>query len=125
MAEGKARAVADARPESLVDRFAPEALLPYLRLARIDRPTGFWLLAMPCFWSVALASRSDRRRLPRPWLLLLFALGAFVMRGAGCIYNDILDRDIDAKVARTQDRPLPSGQITSSNATIFMLAALA
>ncbi|MGD0531325.1 MAG: 4-hydroxybenzoate octaprenyltransferase [Methyloceanibacter sp.] len=122
LAEGKAGAVADARPENLVDRFAPAALLPYLRLARADRPTGFWLLAMPCFWSVALASRSIGAEYPDPWLLLLFAIGAFVMRGAGCTYNDILDRDIDGQVARTQTRPLPSGQVTAKSATIFMLA---
>jgi 4-hydroxybenzoate polyprenyltransferase len=121
MAEGKAGAVADARPENFVDRFAPKALLPYLRLARADRPTGFWLLVMPCFWSVALASRSVGADYPDPWLLLAFAIGALVMRGAGCTYNDILDRDIDARVPRTQGRPLPSGQVTVRAATIFML----
>jgi 4-hydroxybenzoate polyprenyltransferase len=121
MAEGKAGAIADASPQNVVDRFAPKALLPYLRLARADRPTGFWLLAMPCFWSVALASRSIGADYPDPWLLLLFALGALVMRGAGCTYNDILDRDIDARVPRTQGRPLPSGQVTVRAATIFML----
>jgi len=121
MAEGKAGAIADASPQNVVDRFAPAALLPYLHLARADRPTGFWLLAMPCFWSVALASRSIGADYPDPWLLLMFALGALVMRGAGCTYNDILDRDIDARVPRTQGRPLPSGQVTVKTATIFML----
>jgi 4-hydroxybenzoate polyprenyltransferase len=121
MAEGKAGAIADASPQNVVDRFAPTALLPYLRLVRADRPTGFWLLAMPCFWSVALASRSIGADYPDPWLLLLFALGALVMRGAGCTYNDILDRDIDARVPRTQGRPLPSGQVTVRAAIIFML----
>jgi 4-hydroxybenzoate polyprenyltransferase len=121
MAEGKTGAVADARPENFVDRFAPKALLPYLRLARADRPTGFWLLAIPCFWSVGLASRSVGADYPDAWLLLAFALGALVMRGAGCTYNDILDRDIDARVPRTQGRPLPSGQVTVRAATIFML----
>ena len=122
MAQGKAAAVADARPQNVVDRFAPTALLPYLRLARADRPTGFWLLANPCFWSVALASRSFGADYPDPWLLFLFALGALAMRGAGCTYNDILDRHIDARVPRTQSRPLPSGQVTMRGATIFMLA---
>ena len=126
MAEGKAGAVADARPQNFVDRFAPKALLPYLRLARADRPTGFWLLAMPCFWSVAFASRSVGADYPDPWLLLLFAIGALVMRGAGCTYNDILDRDIDAQRARARKaRPLPSGQVTVRAATIFMLVLCA
>jgi len=122
VAEGKTGGVADARAANLVDRFAPASLLPYLRLARVDRPTGFWLLALPCFWSVALASRSIGADYPDPWLLLLFAVGAVVMRAAGCIYNDIIDKDIDARVARTQSRPLPSGQIDEKAAIIFMLA---
>jgi 4-hydroxybenzoate polyprenyltransferase len=120
--EGKVQAGADARPHSLIDRMAPKAVLPYLRLARIDRPIGFWLLAIPCFWSVSLAERSVGSDYPDPVTLLLFALGAFVMRAAGCTYNDIIDRDIDAKVARTKGRPLPSGEITVKNATIFMAA---
>jgi 4-hydroxybenzoate polyprenyltransferase len=119
--QGKTSTVADARTTNLVDRFAPAALLPYLRLARADRPTGFWLLALPCFWSVALASRSIGADYPDPWLLALFAIGAIVMRAAGCTYNDIVDKDIDAQVARTQTRPLPSGQVSERAATIFML----
>jgi 4-hydroxybenzoate polyprenyltransferase len=119
--QGKTSTVADAHAANAVDRFAPEALLPYLRLARADRPTGFWLLAIPCFWSVALASRSIGSDYPDPRLLLLFAVGAVVMRAAGCTYNDIVDKDIDAQVARTQGRPLPSGQVTEKAATIFML----
>jgi 4-hydroxybenzoate polyprenyltransferase len=122
LGEGKAGAVADASPRNLVDRFAPAALLPYLRLARADRPTGFWLLALPCFWSVALASRSVGADYPDPVVLLLFAIGAFVMRGAGCTYNDLLDQDIDAQVARTQSRPLPSGQVTPKAAAYFLIA---
>ena len=120
-AQGKTSTVADARTTNLVDRFAPASLLPYLRLARADRPTGFWLLALPCFWSVALASRSIGADYPDPWLLALFAIGAIVMRAAGCTYNDILDKDIDAQVARTQTRPLPSGQVSEKAAIIFML----
>ena len=122
VAQGKASRVADARATNLVDRLAPAALLPYLRLARVDRPTGFWLLAIPCFWSVALASRSIGADYPDAWLLVLFAIGAVVMRAAGCTYNDIVDKDIDAKVARTQGRPLPSGEVSEKSATIFMLA---
>jgi 4-hydroxybenzoate polyprenyltransferase len=121
-AEGKIGALADATPGNIVDRYAPSILLPYLRLARFDRPAGFWLLALPCFWAVALASRRVGAEYPDPTLLILFAIGALVMRGAGCTYNDIIDRDIDAKVARTQDRPLPSGQVSVKAATIFMVA---
>ena len=112
IAQGKATRVADARATNLVDRLAPAALLPYLRLARVDRPTGFWLLAIPCFWSVALASRSIGADYPDAWLLVLFAIGAVVMRAAGCTYNDIIDKDIDARVARTQSRPLSSGEVS-------------
>src|SRR6476619_7019204 len=121
VAEGKTGAVADASATNVVDRFAPAALAPYLRLARVDRPTGFWLLAIPCFWSVALASRSIGSDYPDPWLLILFAIGAIVMRAAGCTYNDIVDREIDAEVARTRGRPLPSGQVTPKAAFIFMI----
>ena len=119
--EGKGANVADAEVKNLVDRFAPKAVLPYLRLARADRPIGFFLLALPCLWSVSLASRSLGEAYPDPWLLLLFLTGAIVMRGAGCTYNDIVDRGIDARVARTRTRPLPSGQVTTVAAVIFML----
>lgn len=120
--QGKAQAVSDAGARNLVDRFAPAALAPYLRLARADRPVGFFLLAFPCFWSVALAGRSLGEPYPDPWLLFLFAIGAIAMRGAGCTYNDLVDREIDAKVARTRSRPLPSGQVSPRAALIFMLA---
>ena len=120
--QGKASAVADAGARNLIDRFAPAAILPYLRLARFDRPIGFFLLAFPCFWSVALAARSLEKPYPDPWLLLVFAVGAIAMRGAGCTYNDLIDREIDAQVARTRSRPLPSGQVTPRAAYIFMLA---
>ncbi len=119
--QGKASAVADASARNWVDRFAPAALVPYLRLARADRPIGFFLLALPCFWSVSLAARSIGEAYPDPWLLVLFALGALVMRGAGCTYNDLVDRDLDAQVARTRGRPLPSGQVTPRAAFIFMV----
>ena len=118
---GKASAVADAGARNWVDRFAPAALVPFLRLARADRPIGFFLLAFPCFWSVSLAARSLGDAYPDPWLLLLFAIGALVMRGAGCTYNDLIDRDLDAHVARTRGRPLPSGQVSPRAAVIFML----
>jgi 4-hydroxybenzoate polyprenyltransferase len=119
--QGKTSAISDAGARNWVDRFAPTALVPYLRLARADRPVGFFLLAFPCFWSVALAGRSLDEAYPDLRLLILFALGALVMRAAGCTYNDLIDRDIDAKVARTQGRPLPSGQVSARNAVLFMI----
>jgi 4-hydroxybenzoate polyprenyltransferase len=120
--QGKALASSDADARNLVARFAPAPLRPYLRLARADRPIGFFLLALPCFWSVSLAARSLDEAYPDMWLLFLFAAGAIVMRAAGCTYNDLIDRDIDAQVARTRDRPLPSGEISPGAATLFMLA---
>lgn len=119
--QDKASAIADAGAANWVDRFAPAWLLPYLRLARADRPVGFFLLAFPCFWSVALAERSLDEAYPDPRLLLLFAIGALVMRAAGCTYNDIIDRDIDAQVARTRARPIPSGQVSVGSAFLFMI----
>jgi 4-hydroxybenzoate polyprenyltransferase len=128
-----ANPIPDAPRKNWVDRFAPQKLRPWLRLMRADRPIGVWLLLWPCWWSVALASRAEAYYLPLrdiEWvirnpimLLVLFAIGAFAMRSAGCIYNDILDRDIDAKVARTQGRPLASGQI-SVKAAIALIVGL-
>jgi 4-hydroxybenzoate polyprenyltransferase len=118
--EGKS--VADASSDNLIDRFAPKPLLPYLRLARADRPTGYWLLAIPCFWAVSLATRSLGGTYPDLWLLVAFSIGAIAMRAAGCIYNDVIDRDIDAQVARTRERPLPSGAVSVRSASYLMLA---
>lgn len=118
-------AIADAPPSNWVDRFAPHSLKPWLRLIRADRPIGAWLLMWPCWWSVALAARSEDDFpdiLFDIKLLLLFAAGAFAMRSAGCIYNDIIDRDIDSKVARTKERPLASGQISVTSAIVCALA---
>ena len=81
-------------------------------MARLDRPIGWWLLLLPCWWSAALAADALGQRYPDPWHLVLFLVGAIAMRGAGCTYNDIVDRDIDAKVARTRARPIPSGQVS-------------
>ncbi len=99
-----------------VDRQMPGALQPYLRLARVDRPIGTWLLLLPCWWSIALATPGW----PDAWLLVLFAIGSVVMRGAGCTLNDIADRDFDGRVARTATRPIPSGQISISQALAFL-----
>ncbi|MDB5498553.1 MAG: 4-hydroxybenzoate octaprenyltransferase [Phenylobacterium sp.] len=101
----------DAMPRNWVDRFAPAGLRPWLKLGRFDRPTGIWLLMLPGWQGIALADAMEHR-LPNLGLLGLVFLGAALMRAAGCAFNDIVDRDIDAKVARTAMRPLASGQIS-------------
>ena len=115
----------DIPPASWVDRFAPATLRPYLRLARLDRPIGTWLLLLPCWWSIALASDGDA--IVEPSLITLFALfavGSLVMRGAGCTLNDIVDRDFDGRVARTATRPIPSGDVSVRQATLFLCLQL-
>jgi 4-hydroxybenzoate polyprenyltransferase len=104
-----------------VDTRAPSWLRPYLRLARLDRPIGAWLLLLPCWWSTALAGLAARDPVPNLWHLVLFFIGAFAMRGAGCTWNDIVDRDLDARVERTRARPIPAGQISVPQATAFLL----
>ena len=104
-----------------VDRFLPGPWRPYARLARLDRPIGTWLLLFPCWWSIALAGPGLAQGL---WLFALFGLGALLMRGAGCTFNDIVDRDFDRRVARTADRPVASGQIGVKQAVAFMLAQM-
>ncbi len=104
-----------------VDHLAPAFTRPYLRLARLDRPIGSWLLLMPCWWSVGLTGMR-MGHFPNLWHIALFFIGAFAMRGAGCTWNDLVDRDLDAKVERTRSRPIPSKQVTVAQATIFMLA---
>jgi 4-hydroxybenzoate polyprenyltransferase len=104
-----------------VDGRAPAFTRPYLRLARLDRPIGSWLLLMPCWWSVGLAGM-QASALPSLWHIVLFFIGAFAMRGAGCTWNDLVDRDLDTKVERTRSRPIPAKQVTVAQATVFMLA---
>lgn len=106
-----------------VDAHAPEALKPWLKLGRFDRPVGIWLLLLPGWQGIALALAADRRPpdLYDLWLVVGFALGACLMRAAGCAYNDIVDRDIDAKVARTAGRPIPAGRITVKQAWGFVV----
>jgi 4-hydroxybenzoate polyprenyltransferase len=104
-----------------VDRHAPAALRPYLRLARADRPIGSWLLLLPCWWSAALAGVAAGTAGPNPRHLVLFAVGTVAMRGAGCTWNDIVDRDLDARVERTRSRPLPSGQVSLAAAAAFLV----
>ena len=118
--------ITDAAPANWVDRLAPLAWRPYLRLGRFDRPIGIWLLLFPCWWSQTLAEVTRLEPYPNAGLLALFAVGATAMRAAGCAYNDYIDRDIDAKVQRTANRPIPSGQISPAGAMAFIaIAALA
>jgi len=112
--------VADAPRDNWVDRFAPEWSRPWLRLSRADRPIGTWLLLLPCWWGIALAAMGDGWRWLDLWIAVGCALGAFLMRGAGCTWNDITDRDFDGSVARTRSRPIPSGQVTVKGAIAWM-----
>jgi 4-hydroxybenzoate polyprenyltransferase len=120
MSELSAR-VADATG-NWVDTRAPSWSRPYLRLSRLDRPIGSWLLLMPCWWSAALAAGVSGHIRSLPLTIVLFFIGAFVMRGAGCTWNDITDRDLDAKVERTRSRPIPAGQVSVTQALIFLVA---
>lgn len=117
MPAGRGTPASDIKSGDWVDRLLPARVRPYARLARLDRPIGIWLLMFPCWWGTALAEPSQ----PSPWFLLLFAIGATVMRGAGCVINDIADRDFDARVARTALRPIASGAISLHEAIAFML----
>jgi 4-hydroxybenzoate polyprenyltransferase len=103
-----------------VDHLAPAWLRPYLRLARLDRPIGSWLLLIPCWWSLGLAS-IHTGQVVSVWYVVLFFIGAFAMRGAGCTWNDIVDRDLDAMVERTRSRPIPAGQVSVQAAAVFLV----
>ena len=113
-----------------VDRFLPSPARPYARLARIDRPIGTWLLYFPCVWGILLGwqvaggETTKAALLEVAWLILLFGIGALVMRGAGCTINDFLDREMDRKVARTATRPIASGAISPKRALVFMVFEL-
>jgi 4-hydroxybenzoate polyprenyltransferase len=117
---GPAGRVADATG-NWVDTTAPAWARPYLRLTRLDRPIGWWLLLLPCWWSSALAAIANGAWGPDPWHIFLLLVGAIVMRGAGCTWNDLVDRDIDARVERTRSRPIPSGQVTVKAAAAFLV----
>jgi 4-hydroxybenzoate polyprenyltransferase len=115
--------VTDAVKDNWVDRLAPAASRPYLRLSRADRPIGTWLLYIPCIWGVLLAALHDGNlQIWDAWLILASGAGAWLMRGAGCSWNDITDRNFDAQVARTRSRPIPSGQVTVRSAVVWMAA---
>src|SRR6202000_3220848 len=111
-----------ARTGNWVDTLAPRWSRPYLRLARFDRPIGSWLLLMPCWWSVALAAGVAHELRSLPLDIALFFVGSFAMRGAGCTWNDITDRDLDARFERTRSRPIPAGQVSVTQALMFLLA---
>jgi 4-hydroxybenzoate polyprenyltransferase len=113
--------VADAPRDNWVDRYAPVAARPFLRLSRADRPIGTWLLLIPCLWGISLPALAGGYKPWDIWLAVSCAAGAFLMRGAGCTWNDLTDREFDAQVARTRSRPLPSGQVTPRNAVIWMI----
>lgn len=117
---GRAAVIIDAPALNWVDRWAPERWRPYLRLGRFDRPAGTWLLLFPCWWSLSLAQVASGQPYPNVGYLLLFAIGAAFMRASGCAYNDLVDRDIDAQVERTANRPLASGQISTLGAIAFI-----
>lgn len=121
MQEDKTGVVADAVRGNWVDRYAPPEAKPYLRMSRLDRPIGYQLLFWPCAFSLGLAGIATGTGY-NWYYFLLFLAGAIAMRGAGCTFNDIVDRDIDEKVARTRSRPIPSGQVSVRQAVVWMVA---
>ena len=120
----KTSAVSDAQRGNWVDRYAPGIVKPYARLARWDRPIGFWLLFWPCGFALALAAVAVPAHGLNWWNLVLMLVGAIAMRGAGCTLNDIVDADLDAQVERTRSRPIPSGDVTKQQAALFLSGQL-
>ncbi|NIZ14983.1 4-hydroxybenzoate octaprenyltransferase [Phaeobacter sp. HF9A] len=113
--------VSDAVKGNWVDIHAPVWTRPYLRLSRADRPIGTWLLLLPCWWGLTLAMLADQApRWGDLWIAIACGMGAWLMRGAGCTWNDITDRKIDGSVERTRSRPIPSGAVTVKGAVIWM-----
>jgi 4-hydroxybenzoate polyprenyltransferase len=112
--------IADAKPVNWVERYFPDAALPYAQLMRLDRPIGWWLLLLPCWWALVLGQIAAGGGLPNLWHGLLFLIGAIVMRGAGCTLNDLADQKFDAMVERTKNRPLASGRISRGQAFTFL-----
>ncbi len=120
MTDSSASHIADAKPINWVERYLPRAALPYAQLMRLDRPIGWWLLLLPCWWGLVLGQIAAGGGQPNPWHAILFLLGAIVMRGAGCTLNDIADVDFDSKVERTKNRPIASGRISRKTAFLFL-----
>jgi 4-hydroxybenzoate polyprenyltransferase len=116
--------IADAGPSNWVTTYLPEQVQPYAQLMRLDRPIGWWLLLLPCWWGLVLAHIVAGNQYLNWCYAILFLLGAIVMRGAGCTVNDIVDRKIDAEVARTKSRPIPSGRVSVNAAVVFLVAQL-
>jgi len=115
--------VSDAVRGNWVDHAAPEWTRPYLRLSRADRPIGTWLLLLPCWWGLFLSALSQNRfGWDGAWILIACAAGSWLMRGAGCTWNDITDRKFDSQVERTRSRPIPSGQVSTKQAAVWMVA---
>ena len=112
--------IADAGRDNWVERYLPLASQPYAQLMRLDRPIGWWLLLLPCWWGLFLAQISSGGGLPNLWFAFLFLAGAIIMRGAGCTLNDIIDRKFDALVTRTRSRPIPSGRVSVRQALVFL-----
>lgn len=121
----EASSASDIRTDAWILRIAPGSWRPYLRLIRADRPIGTWLLLIPCLWTVTIASDVAGLGVPNPWFIVLFAIGSFVMRGAGCVINDLWDREIDASVARTAARPIASGEVSVTAGLVFLGGLLA
>jgi 4-hydroxybenzoate polyprenyltransferase len=116
--------IADAKVQNWIERYTPSVLLPYAQLARLDRPIGWWLLLLPCWWGLTLAQISIGGGMANHWHVLLFFIGAIVMRGAGCTLNDLADTDFDGKVERTKQRPIPSGRVSKKHALVFLTLQL-
>lgn len=113
--------IADAGRDNWVERLLPLSTQPYAQLMRLDRPIGWWLLLLPCWWGLFLAQVSLGGGMPNLWFAFLFLVGAIVMRGAGCTLNDIVDRNYDGLVARTKGRPIPSGRVSVKQALVFLV----
>ena len=120
-ASREAAKIADALPGHWADRLLPLTLRPYARLMRLERPIGWWLLLLPCWWGLVLGQIGLGGGVPNLWYAVLFLIGAIIMRGAGCTLNDIADRDIDAQVARTRLRPIASGQVSVTQALVLLV----
>jgi len=114
--------IADAAPNNWVDNYAPVWARPYLRLSRADRPIGTWLLLIPCLWGVGLAAAHSAPKTWDIWIVMGCVIGSLLMRGAGCTWNDISDRDIDGSVERTRARPIPARQVTVRKALIWAVS---
>jgi 4-hydroxybenzoate polyprenyltransferase len=114
--------IADAKPINWVERFLPAVALPYAQLMRLDRPIGWWLLLLPCWWGLVVGQIALGGGIPNLWHAGLFLAGAIVMRGAGCTLNDMADVDFDAKVERTKNRPIASGRVSRRQAFVFLAA---